>query len=169
MPLSYKDLISVFFFWWLLTPSEENHKETVGSWITEKATKVKTCNRRVWWLKGKDVPFAGWMVLSIAYHWNCHGFLPENKVCVLYVGKMDGSAWGEGHNVAVSTISLTKLHDKLKTPGVPIFILKLPIISLNSFLKYFPSCSSALWENTVCWYFVKMSFRKLLWWIGRFC
>lgn len=145
MLLWYKDLISVSLSddSWLLW--RRNHKEMLGNWITEKGTKDKAWNRKMW---RKDGPFAVWKVLFITYCWNYCSFLPENEVWVLHVVEVDGCTWEEGHNVAVSASSVTKLCDKEDTFDFPIFILKLSVITLNFLLKYFPFCSSVLWANT---------------------
>lgn len=144
MFLWYKVLMSVCFGQLLWG---RNHKETLGNWITEKWAKDKAWRRNVWWLRGKDGPFAGWMVESITYYWNDHSFLSEEEVWVLCVWKVDGSTWEEEHNVAVSVSSMTKIHDKAETLDSPLFILKLPIILSICFLNAFLPAAQVLWAE----------------------
>lgn len=145
MFLWYKVLMSVSF-WQLLWG--RNYKEMLRNWITEKWAKDKARSRNVWWLRGKDGPFAGWMVVSITYYWNHHRFPSEKEIQVLCAWKVDGSAWEQEHDV-VSASSITKIHNKAETLDSPLFILKLPIILSICFLNTFLPAAQVLWAENL--------------------
>lgn len=163
------DIKFLLLFFFLMTPDSrrKNHEEKVGNSINEKGTKGKAWNRKTGWLKGKDGPFAGWMVLFLTYFWYYHYFLPENEVWVFHVGVVDGFTWEERHNVAVSASSVTKLCDKAEKYDFLIFILKLPI-NTSEFSSFPPAAQH--WEQIqyllVFWQNV---FLETTLWTVRFC